>query len=321
VLPEGRERDVARDLSGVFREFQPDFVLAGLSGVGRGVDEVAIDLAHRYGVPSGAIQDYWGYLGPWGATRYPGTYFVLDARAAELTAGRAPAGTRVVITGSPKHEAYRGQLGTWIPHRAGSRKAKRPSVVYFMQPRTVPEVMRNLEVFVKAIGDTGVPVDFSVRLHPADADGAFLSQLSLPDGKPLRVLSARGPVEPILGRADLVVTMFSSVGLDHNYLQRYSRRHLGSLLYLTVGTSLRRFMRALIGVTAVPGAEEGMGRQFSSGAGLVDWLQATLTTRDERRQYARNVRLALGGTVSPIDQIATFLERIHLDGSEQRNRS
>ncbi|MDA1306144.1 MAG: hypothetical protein O2917_02625, partial [Acidobacteria bacterium] len=217
--------------------------------------------------------------------------------------------------------AYRKRLRAWIPPRGSSHKARRPQVVFFMQPRTVPDVMKNLGVFLDALGDTGVPVDFSVRLHPADADGAFLAAVCLPDGSPVRVRPARGPVEPLLGQADLVVTMFSSVGLDHNYLQRYSRRQLGSLLYLTVGRPVRRFMRELIGVTAVPGAEEGMGAQFSSPRGLVDWLQAALTTRDERRQYARNVRQALGGTVSPTDQIATFLERIHLNGSEQRNRS
>ena len=44
-----------------FSGFQPDFVLAGLSSFGEGIDEAVLAYAKQHGVATGAIQDYWGF--------------------------------------------------------------------------------------------------------------------------------------------------------------------------------------------------------------------------------------------------------------------
>lgn len=293
-----------RTIDDTFTRVRPQFVLAGLSGFGSGVDEAVLRVARHGGVPSGAVQDYWGYLGPAGSVDRPDVYFVLDAHAASLTESRAP-GVRVEVTGSPKHEEYRERVAEWVPLRR--RGAGHRQVVFFMQPRAVPGVMENLEVFLRAMRRTRVPAHVGVRLHPADPAGRAVGLLAKRLGVSAEILPSDIPVEPVLATADLVATCFSTIGLDHNYLQAYTRRSLGPLLYLHTSAPMRRFMRRTIGQDHVPGADVGLGKAFSRTPGLTAWLTDALTGLSERRRYRRAARTLLPTGGRPSARIVQYM--------------
>ena len=65
--------------------------------------------------------------------------------------------------------------------------------------------------------------------------------------------------------ADLVVTYFSTSGIDHNFFgQYYSDKELGDLVYLNAGKNILKSMERVIGVPYVPGTDVGLGHVCSS---------------------------------------------------------
>jgi len=282
---------------------RPDFLLAGLSGFGRGVDEQALSAARRLGIPSGAVQDYWGYLGPEEHEDRPDTFFVMDATAAALTRARCRT-AKVVVAGSPKHEQYRERWQQWMP----VRRAKRPQVVFFMQPRAVPGLSANLEAFLRASTALSPGIDVRVRLHPAEPTRPVVARLADRIGARVTVEDSKGPVEKVLGAAALVVTCFSTVGLDHTFLQLYARRSLGALLYLNIGAPIRAFMSARIGCDRVPGADVGLGVTRTTASGLADWMADAIEGPDQRRAFRTAVTTHFRSARSPARRIAAFFQ-------------
>lgn len=184
-IPQRGSRTV---VSSIFDTFRPHFVLAGLSGFGRGVDETVLAEATRRGTRTGAIQDYWGYLGQVPPENRPGTFFVLDETAARLTLEAVGPDATTVVTGSPKHDCYRALVPTW---RRQAREVPRTSaarVMFFMQPEAVPGIEENLMGFLKAASRLRTPVDLSVRLHPADRAGRVVRRCLKKTGVSAEVL-------------------------------------------------------------------------------------------------------------------------------------
>jgi len=302
------ESDIDTHIERAFEAFAPDFVLAGLSGFDGGVDEAALVAARRRGVATGSIQDYWGYLGPVGSTLRPDVFFVLDERARELTLQRTGGSVETRVTGSPKHEGYAARLPEWMASR---RDTGHPRLVFFLQPREVPGIVNNAEIFLMAAGRLRLPVSVTLRLHPADDDPAFYAAMTARLYPAAEVARPQGPIEAELCRTDVVVTCFSTVGLDHNYLQAFSAHPIGCLAYVAAGEPVRAFMREVIGSDRVPGAEVGMGAMLHSLEELAGWMEEALTGDRERERYADAVRRNLGirGRV-PSDHIAAYIESV-----------
>jgi len=294
-------------VSSTFDQFAPDFALVGLSGFGEGIDEAVLAYARRQGVPTGAIQDYWGYLGPVGATRHPDVFFVLDERARELTVDRTRGMARIVVTGSPKHERYRPRVAAWTRRAPGAERV--PRVVFFLQPAEVPGLVDNVALFLAALTRVTTPLTAALRRHPSDPVAAYLPALLAETTiAPAIVEADDGEVETEIGGADLVASCFSSVGLDHNYMQFYADRALGSVVYVTAGAAIKSFMRDTIGAERVPGAEVGMGSTFETVDDLAGWMERTLTDERERGRYRRAVRENFAAGRSPSAEIAAYLE-------------
>ena len=291
----------------VFERLQPDFVLVGLSGFDTGVDEAILAYAKQHGVPSGAIQDYWGYIGGHGAHECPDVFFVLDDKARRLTLERIGRTAQIEITGSPKHEVYARQVGRWT-RRGGGRADPSGRVVFFLQPRSVPGMLDNLVEFVSVLGDVDLPLSAAIKLHPSDSDGDFLAGLLEATRVAVQIIPADAPVEVELGRADIVATCCSTVGLDHNYMQAYADRSLGTVLYMTIGDPIKEFMRDVIGQDSVPGADVGMGTSFDSTLGLAGWIREAITDERERERYRRAVQENLSVQHSPSSRIADVIE-------------
>ena len=297
-------------VASTFDKFKPDFVLIGLSAFGDGVDEAVLWYAKRHGIPSGAIQDYWGYLGNLGTKVYPDVFFVLDEKAKQLTSQRTRGAAHIEVTGSPKHEAYRSRVEAWR-QRDRNQTGAGQRVVFFLQPRGVPGLIENVALFLGALDQVDLPVSAAIMLHPSDTNESFLAGLLSSSRTAIKVIVANQNVEVELGRADVVATCFSTVGLDHNYMQLYSAQALGSLLYLTAGERIKAFMREVIGSETVPGADMGMGASFDSAEGLAPPIPQALSDDRERKRYRRAVHANLAPRRSPSSSIADYIENQH----------
>src|SRR5205814_87240 len=111
----------------------PDAIMVGLSGPDKGQDEALVAQAGT--LPTYAVQDFWGDVNP-GFGVLPGTYFVLDEVAAQLTRRRVST-SRIVVTGSARHAAMARYDPASLRERFRSpiRPAPTDSIaVFFGQP-------------------------------------------------------------------------------------------------------------------------------------------------------------------------------------------
>jgi hypothetical protein len=138
------------------------------------------------------------------------------------------------------------------------------------------------------------PVELAITPHPADS-GKLAEYRGLlgRSRKAWRLVDAEEVSRELLVESECVATCFSTVGIDHNYLQAASPWPLGSLLYVTIGDSIRDFMDEQIGTPDIPGVAAGLGEQLKSVAELRASLELGYGERGRRERYWNAARQAL----------------------------
>ncbi|SFR59399.1 hypothetical protein [Thiomicrospira sp. ALE5] len=215
--------------------FQPDAVLTGISGPDAGVDEVALIWAERHGVPSYALQSYWGDINPL-IDIFPNTVFVLDQLAVELTRKRYPA-IDCIPVGSIKHNEFEGF------DALASRHLLRPGLVaegqvllgFYGQPlEDNPGYIKTLERLAEQLHVWSRPFKVMYRPHPKESKVLRRKTFALLE----QAVGARVFFDPglelkqSLSVCDLVVSAFSTCGFDALHLNKISPRAFSSSVYL-----------------------------------------------------------------------------------------
>jgi len=306
IAPADREASLS-DLARRIDAARPDFVLAGMAYPGVRLDELTAIVARKAGVPSGAVQDYWGYLGAFEPGAWPDIFFVLHETAARLTARRLGDAVACHVTGSPKHEDYRERVARWI--EAGGRRDRTKTITLFCQPRYVPGTVDNLRAVARAFAALAADMRLRVKLHPGDADAAFVAAAMAPAASRLSFAEPGDTTEALLLGSDLTVTFFSTVGLDHAYLQRYSEAPIGGLLYVTVGSDIARFIAEQIGQDEIPLVDAGVGRRVREEIEIAPALTAMLDDPDTGRHYREAVLRNFGTRPSPCAAVFDVIRR------------
>ena len=130
-----------------------DILLTGLSGPGWGIDEIAQWWGCQKGLPTTAIQTWWGDVNqPFG--ELPITYFVRDHFAARLTRRRAPRAHAIVLNPWPFHQR------PVLSDTSGWRRGEEACIVFYVQPIRTDVQIRVIRVLAKH----GRKV--CVKLHP-----------------------------------------------------------------------------------------------------------------------------------------------------------
>ena len=301
-----REASLA-DLARRIGAAQPDFVLAGMAYPGVGLDELTAIAARQAGVPCGAVQDYWGYVGAFEPGAYPDIFFVLHESAARLTERRLGAQVACHVTGSPKHEDYRDRVARWI--ETGGRRDRTKTITLVCQPRYVPGTADNLRAVAHAFAALPADVRLRVKLHPGDADTAFVADAMAPAAPRLSFTGPGDTTDALLLGSDLTVTFFSTVGLDHAYLQRYSEAPIGGLLYVTVGAEIARFIAQQVGQDEIPLVDAGVGRRVRQRSEIAPALTAMLDDSQAGHRYREAVLRNFGSRPSPCAAVFDVIRR------------
>jgi hypothetical protein len=266
-------RQAARQL---VEAIQPDALLVGLSGPGLGIDEAL--LAETPGVPSYALQDYPGWVVE-GFGVKPGTYFVTDQRAAEMTE-RQLSGCHTVIVGSAKHAAY-SRIDPLALRKASRIKseANGPLVCFYGQPVWfLPGYTQALSSLACALAQIGIS-EINYRPHPKEtANNREQTTLAFSAAGVALRNDPNETAEQSLCAADLVVTCFSSCGADQIYLQKRAPAPLGSVLYLFTEPDLRRHHAEHAGSDIPP---------FANPAELPEYLRRGLDPATPRTLWSR----------------------------------
>lgn len=274
-------------------KFAPDAILVGLSGPDRGMDEALIACAG--GTPTYAVQDYWGDVNS-GFGSLPGTYFVLDEFAANITRLCAPA-SRVVVAGSARHAAMTGldpiALRKKFREGIGATVSERV-IIYFGQPLWglpgyAATLLRVAEALMRVI--SGARLRY--RPHPKERceDVARALGCMRAHGVAAQVDETDSVELPLCG-SDLMLTCFSTCGLDLAYLNRISAEPLGTMLFTMFDEDIRECYRATTRLDEIPLATQGLGVAIKVMGELEDAIKAGLMENERHNKWRTAQALA-----------------------------
>lgn len=250
-----------------------DALLASLSGPGAGIDEALLKVAST--LPTFALQDYWGDVNQ--VLGQPaGTYLVVDSCAAKITQARSE--SRAVVVGSVKHCRMDQYNVMMLRKRFRDKlniKGNQSVAVVFGQPLwDVGGYRETLAEFAEALHKSAPETLCLYRSHPAEQRELLRLwkdtrdvNWSDPPG---------GPLEEALCGADLVVSVFSSCGLDQLMLSRNSSRPLGTVIYLLHEPRIRQFVGEYTGLDYIPAAAAGCALEARAGTDLKHLISEAL---------------------------------------------
>jgi hypothetical protein len=280
----------------------PDALLSGLSSADHGVDEAFLLAARELNIPSFQYLDCGGTFNHW-PDGHPQEYLAID-RAYSYAKAPAP----VEYVGSPKHEQY--AKFPIVQSRRDVRQALRVKpgqklVGYFGQDPRHPGYLENFESFASAVRQLAAeePVVFMLRGHPGYR-AYFAKYEKILKGLGITAIdttTSRFKVEDLLCGCDLVVTCFSTVGVDHAYLNHYAKAPTGTCLYVTANTTIRNFLTAQFGFWKNPLVAKGMGAVVTKPSDILPAIHGSLSERS-LKTYFQNTRRLLSQD-NPCDAI------------------
>jgi hypothetical protein len=278
-------------LQTIFKRFQPDAVLTGISGPDTGLDEAVLHYAEQCQIHSYALQNSWGGMNRLSGA-LPKTAFVIDQEAARLTHQRYPQIESVPI-GSLKHAGYR----YYDP--VSSRQKNRPGLVgldsdtilvgFFGQP--IPGVLgyfETVEGLIRQLSKWQRPFKLLYRPHPKESRQQRDRTLDL-FRKAFGNQVEMNPCQDIkdsLVVCDLVLSAFSSSCFDNLYLNEVAAEPFNVSVYLWFEPALIQWWQSYSQLEQLPLVTEELLLSVDTEDELLFVLEKGL--RGDTRHYLWN---------------------------------
>jgi len=291
-----------REAEEILRRLAPEAVLVGLSGPEPGIDEAL--LAQARGVPSFALQDYWGDVNP-GFGRLADVYLVVDEEARELTL--ALHGAAAVVVGAPKYAAYDALDPPGERLRARARLALHkdaPLVGFFGQDLwAFVGYARTLRRLAGALAASPGRPALLYRPHPKEPAERMEEALALFRDEALDVRMDAGlTAEQAACACDVATTVYSTLCYDAAHLNRVAAEPMASPLYLLFEADLQARLREHTGVDFLPPARDSVCGEVRDGGTLGQALVDAIG-EDGRAHYWRRARTRLRASADAVDAI------------------
>jgi hypothetical protein len=264
-----------------FLSFQPDCILTGISGLGYGVDEIAINICSKsYDAKSYSIQSYWGDLNERkGETA--DTIFVLDNFAKLVTEKRC-SGKEIIITGSMQFDNYNN-----IDIRKEKQKLRTrfdvnnntSIMALFGQPLFEFDWYRaTLSSFFESM-----PWDYELFLiyktHPKESTESIewvKEEFSSKFAENTKVISDQDSYHVIAG-ADVTASIFSTIGYDLQNILVRSKYAFSLPIYLFYNKECRDWYREYTKLHTIPMSDKGMSLLVDNESKLIDALKMAMS--------------------------------------------
>ena len=282
----------------IIERHQPDVIFCGLSSADHGVDEAMLYWAspERMNIPSFQYLDCGGTFNQIG-DGYPYRYFGIDRSVVRYSNKRAR--SLIEVVGSPKHEEY-----SRFPTAEARLKTRRrlritPSqklIGYFGQDPRLPGYMENFGSFISAVKKYKdiKPYVLMLRGHPGYKKYFSMYRDVL---KKYNVDAIETNdhlrVEDLLVACDAAVTCFSTVGIDHAYLNHYASRPTGGFLYIVSNQTIKDFLIKSFGFWKNPLLERGIGSVAASSSSIFSKLKQLLDDPLVKKQYFQKTKTVL----------------------------
>lgn len=281
--------DLPHAAAQLIEELHPDAILVGLSGPQPGIDEALLGAAQ--GVPTWALQDFWGDLNS-GFGAYADTYLVRDELAARITRERAAVAT--VVTGSPAlqkpPDAMKQQQMKTRLRRQLQLPADMPVLVLADQPLWCQPGYRDT---LRDLLITLPRCHLLARMHPRDAHLERCAMRRL-----LRRHCAfswsfsEAPLDVLLAASDLLLSAYSNTGLDRALFNHAAPRQAGTPVFLMHQPRLRQLYLDWTGLRTHPLETLGAAVSLTRRSRLKSDLRRSLAPATRRRCATRSKSLS-----------------------------
>lgn len=270
----------------LLNKFSPDIVITGLSSFGSGIDEALI---LRSKVKTILYQDFWGDINS-SLGKLPDLIFCLDEFAAGLT--KKNHRTDCEVIGYPKTDLFkeldikklRNDTRKYI---LGDQDAK--IVTWFGQSPKIPGHDTALSSLIDSLSFFDKNIVFMLKGHPKfKTDVHSIVRYAM--GKCLNIVDITRYNDPVpwLVCSDIIVSAFSSCGIDHAYLSLVSYDPIGSCVYLQNNYDIRKSSFNMTGLNRIPLAVKGIGAEiYDSGSRGLKSVLLKLLEGDSRSYHER----------------------------------
>ncbi len=275
-------------------KLKPEIILSGVSGPDSGVDEALLAAGRKLGLPCYALQNFWGDVNDTLGT-VAETFFVLDQQAARLTRLRFP--VRTVPIGSLKHTNYAAFDISGMRQQQRMKlklQPEQPLIGIFGQPLgQLPGYLETLRHLARNLSYRPRSDTVLYRPHPKETKTQRDKSLTILQQSGLKVqLDSEAQVERSLCACDVVVSAFSSCGIDALYLNALSPQPLNSVLFLLFNPELRRWYHSYTRLKELPPVTAGMALLCTESNELALTLQNALQPQTRQQCWKKSRQLS-----------------------------
>ena len=304
-----RTADVAKAISRIMQSGASIVVCGRSAQEDAGIDQTVILAARQLGIPSFVVQDFWGDV--WAEDCRPDHYLVIDELAAQVTRERTSASVHVI--GSPKHVQYRNIDFRNLRQRGRATIGLAPDVItvgYFGQD------LLHLSGYHQVLGDIGDIVGRRDRValfykpHPRETKASRLnSMVRLQKSGAHPVLAENLTIETAIASADVVLSCFSTVGLDAAHMMCTPDSPKVSIICADYPEDVSCFWRPVTGLSAFPLVIDGIALPAFDRNTLEAAIQTGLTALERGRQ-ANACRAIFGNPDDPIEKAYKLIDKV-----------
>lgn len=300
-------------LHSIFLRFKPDAVLTGVSGPGAGIDEAVLYWAGERTIRTYALQSFWGQFNL-DTGLIPDTAFVLDDEAVKLTSEKFPEVESVPV-GSLKHVDFSDFPS--LEKREKNRKTYALSedellIGFYGQPMIdVTGYLETVECLVNQLVKWGRGFKLLYRPHPKESrlQRKKLAELMLNAFSNCLFIDEKEDVRESLVACDLVISAFSTCGLDNLYLNEMAEVPFNVSIYLLFDKNLMHWWQVTTGLEEIPLVTEELLLAVDNEDDMIDVFENALRI-ETRQQLVENAKKHLP---FPGHSVRKIMEKLKAD--------
>ncbi len=283
------------------KKIKPSFVISGLSGFNKGIDEALIFFARKNNIISFSYQDFHGDVNE-GYGKFPNYYLVTDKLASKLTFQRTK--TKSFELG---YLNYKEIPYDYVPKKIKSQK----KILFCGQTLSFLKGYQRTIVItlniLKKILDNFI---FIYRPHPNEKR-SNLRKLSvkLKEQNVNFIFSFRRDLYKDLLDCDYVLSCYSSSILDLSYLRYKIGRKISSSISLMFDQEIKRYYKRTTNLKFNPFVKKGITKEITKKKNLQAILHNMVKNRFGENQF-KNSKKIFKHSVKFCEKFYKFLNKL-----------
>ena len=203
----------------------------------------------------GFIQDYWGSFGDF-KKNIPNNIFLFDELSKNISL-KKNSKSNLIISGLPK----------FSKNKLIKKDKKYEKTIFIIgQPLNLPGIKYNLDILLTKLENYN-NYDIIYKPHPSDNNHiSFLKKYPF-----VNIIKTKN-YQKLFVNCKVTITFFSSLGLEHSFIQSNLNFQISSLYYCLIGRDINKFIFKTTNNSSFPPETLGIGNVIKSSRRIDDIL-------------------------------------------------